>query len=78
MKIPRGVNARIFVRALLDDGFFDARTEGSHHRFKHPDGRAVTVAYHKLSDTFTIGTLQRMFHDTRWSEDDLRRLGLVE
>ena len=69
---------RNFIRALLDDGFHDARTEGSHHRFKHPDGRAVTVAYHKLSDTFTIGTLQRMLHDTRWSEDDLRRLGLLE
>ncbi|MBI4461131.1 MAG: type II toxin-antitoxin system HicA family toxin [Acidobacteria bacterium] len=78
MRIPRGVNARDFIRALLDDGFCDARTEGSHHRFKHPDGRAVTVAYHKLSDTFTMNTLQRMFRDTRSTEDALRRHQLID
>jgi len=78
VKIPRGVNARILIRALLDDNFSEARVEGSHHRFKHPDGRAVTVAYSRLNDTFTIGTLRQMIHDARWTEDDLRRLGLAE
>jgi predicted RNA binding protein YcfA (HicA-like mRNA interferase family) len=76
--IPRGVNARILIRALLDDGFSEARVEGSHHRFKHPDGRAVTVAYSRHNDTFTIGTLHRMIHDARWTENDLRRLRLIE
>ena len=61
--IPRGVNARILIRALLDDGFSEARVEGSHHRFKRPDGRAVTVAYSRQNDTFTIGTLRRMIDD---------------
>jgi predicted RNA binding protein YcfA (HicA-like mRNA interferase family) len=74
LKIPRGISAREFLSALEDDGFYEARTEGSHHRFKHPDGRAVTVAYHKLSDTFPIKTLHRMFADTKWTEHDLRRL----
>ena len=59
MRIPRGVNARTLIRALLDDGFSEARTEGSHHRFKHPDGRAVTVAYSRQNDTFTIGGCPR-------------------
>ena len=58
MRIPRGLNARTLIRALLDDGFSEARTEGSHHRFKHPDGRGVTVAYSRQNDTFTIGTLR--------------------
>jgi len=74
LRIPRGISAREFIRALTDDGFYEARTEGSHHRFRHPDGRAVTVAYHKPSDTFPIKTLSRMFADTKWTEDDLRRL----
>lgn len=78
MKIPRGVNARILIRALLDDGFSESRVEGSHPRFKHPDGRAVTVAYSRHNDTFTVGTLRRMIHDTHWIEDDLRRLRLIE
>ena len=59
------------------DGFYLARTEGSHRRYKHRDGRAVTVAYHKLSDTFVIKTLSRMLDGTRWTEDDLRRLRLL-
>ena len=78
MKIPRGVNAREFIAALEADGFHKARTEGSHRRYKHQDGRAVTVAYHHTSDTFVIKTLSRMFDGTRWTEDDLRRLKLIK
>lgn len=59
MRIPRGLNARIVIRALLDDGFSETRIVGSHHRFKHPDGRAVTVAYSRHNDTFTMGTYAR-------------------
>ena len=72
------MNAREFIAALEADGFYKARTEGSHHRYKHNDGRAVTVAYHKLSDNFVIKTLHRMLEGTRWTEDDLRRLGLIK
>ena len=78
MKIPRGVSAREFIAALEADGFYKARTEGSHRRYKHSDGRAVTVAYHHASDTFVIKTLSRMLADTRWTEDDLRRLHLIK
>ena len=78
MNIPRGVNAREFVAALEADGFYKARTEGSHRRYKHADGRAVTIAYHRTSDTFTIGTLSRMLDATRWTEYDLRRLNLIK
>ena len=74
MKIPRGVNAREFIAALEADGFYKARTEGSHHRYKHKDGRAVTVA----TTNFVIKTLHRMLEGTRWTEDDLRRLDLIK
>ena len=78
MKTPKGVSAREFVAALETDGFFLARTEGSHRRYKHSDGRAVTVANHRESDTFVIKTLSRMLEATRWTEDDLRRLKLIK
>ena len=78
MKTPRGLDARTFIRALEEDGFSESRIAGSHHRYQHPDGRRVTVAYHKRSDTFPIGTLKRMLEATGWTEDDLRRFRLSE
>jgi len=78
VKTPRGLDARDVHSRLEDDGFSESRVEGSHHRYKHPDGRGVTVAFHKRSDTFPIGTLKRVLAATRWTEDDLRRLGLTE
>jgi hypothetical protein len=37
----------------------------------------VVVAYHRLSDTFPIGTLKAMIEDAEWMEADLARLGLL-
>ena len=79
MKIPRGVSAREITRALEADGFVHIRTEGSHKRYRHPDGRFVTVSSHKDSDTFTIKTLRSMIlRQAHWTEDDLRRLKLIK
>ncbi len=66
------------MSAIEADGFVNTRTEGSHHWYEHPDGRRVSVSYHKRSDTFPIGTLKGMVADARWTEDDLRRLGLIQ
>ena len=78
MRIPRGVNARKFTRALADDGFLEDRIAGDHHIYCHPDGRIVPVAYTRPNDTFPIGTLHKMLRLARWTEDDLRRLQLIE
>ncbi|MGI8742991.1 MAG: type II toxin-antitoxin system HicA family toxin [Bryobacteraceae bacterium] len=43
----RHVTGRHIVRALEQDGFRFRRQEGSHARYQHPDGRRVTVSYHK-------------------------------
>ena len=44
----------------------------------HPDGRRVTVSFHRGSETFTPKTLKRIIEDqARWTEDDLKRLGLL-
>jgi len=77
MSIPRGVTARLFIRALQSDGFSLRRVQGSHRIYRHPDGRRVVVAYHSLSDTFPVGTLKAMIADAGWVEEDLRRLGFL-
>ena len=77
MDVPRGITARRFIGALHQEGFVLKRARGSHHIYGHSDGRRVVVAYHRLSDTFPIGTLKAMITGTGWEEEDLRRLGLL-
>jgi predicted RNA binding protein YcfA (HicA-like mRNA interferase family) len=38
--------AREFQTAATRLGFAKSRTTGSHERWKHPDGRAVTIPIH--------------------------------
>jgi predicted RNA binding protein YcfA (HicA-like mRNA interferase family) len=72
------LTAREIISALTRDGFHQ-RTgrKGSHQRFQHPDGRRVTVTFHKSSDTFPPKTLKSMIEQARWSEEDLKRLKLI-
>ncbi len=78
MILPRNVTARKFVRALLRDGFVFVRQKGSHQTYRHPDGRTVTVVFHRPGDTFRPGTLKDMIKDAGWTEADLRRLKLLK
>jgi len=74
-----GVTARKMTAALLRDGFELRNQRGSHQRYQHADDRKVTVAFHHLSDTFRRKTLRAMIQDqAQWTEDDLKRLGLVK
>lgn len=75
--IPRGLTARDLIRALHADGFHLTRTRGSHRIYRHADGRRVVVAFHRVGDTFPIGTLKAMIADIEWTDEDLRRLGLA-
>jgi predicted RNA binding protein YcfA (HicA-like mRNA interferase family) len=74
----RSLTAREVISALTRDGFSFVRQTGSHRRYRHPDGRRVTVAPHRGGDTFTIKTLKSMIElQARWTEEDLNRLRLV-
>jgi len=77
-RVPRGLPARRFVRALETDQFVLQRVRGSHRIYRHRDGRRVVVAYHALGDTFPMGTLRAMIEDAGWQEEDLRRLHLLD
>lgn len=74
----RSLTAREIISALVRDGFFLRAQVGSHQRYRHPDGRRVTVSFHHPRDTFPPKTLKPMIEDqARWTEDDLRRFGLL-
>jgi predicted RNA binding protein YcfA (HicA-like mRNA interferase family) len=74
----RNLTAREIINALARDGFVFYSQRGSHQRYRHTDGRRVTVTFHRASDTFPIGTLRSMIElQARWTEDDLRRLFLI-
>ena len=75
----RSLTAREIINALARDGFVFYSQRGSHQRYRHADGRRVTVTFHRASDTFPIGTLRSMIElQARWTEDDLRRLSLID
>lgn len=38
------------IRHLLRHGFVEMRQRGSHRQFRHLDGRATTIAFHKGKD----------------------------
>jgi len=44
------ISGKDFLRFLQKLGFMVIRVNGSHHRLKHPDGRATTVPVHKNED----------------------------
>jgi predicted RNA binding protein YcfA (HicA-like mRNA interferase family) len=74
----RSLTARELISALIRDGFCLRSQTGSHQRYRHSDGRRVTVSFHHPSDTFRPKTLRRMLADqARWTAEDLRRLGLI-
>jgi predicted RNA binding protein YcfA (HicA-like mRNA interferase family) len=74
----RNITARELAAALARDGFV-LRSKGNvHQRYRHADGRRVTVSFHRAGDTFPLGTLRSMIEvQARWTEDDLRRLRLI-
>jgi predicted RNA binding protein YcfA (HicA-like mRNA interferase family) len=65
------------ISALIRDGFGYDRGDGSHQIFYHPDRRRVTVTFHGGNSTFKRKTLKSMIEQTRWTEDDLKRLKLI-
>jgi predicted RNA binding protein YcfA (HicA-like mRNA interferase family) len=70
--LPAVTGARL-VKAFQAAGFTVTSTRGSHHRLRHPDGRATTVPVHAGKDV-PKGTLRAVLRDAGISAEDLRRL----
>lgn len=74
----RSLTARELFAALEQRCFSFVRQTGSHQRYRHLDGRRITVAPHGKGDTFTIKTLKSMIESqAQWTEEDLKRLRLL-
>lgn len=77
-KIKSRLTANRIIRALVRDGFQFERGSGSHHQYRHPDRRMVTVTYHHGGDTFDTKLLKSMIQtQARWTMEDLKRLKLI-
>lgn len=61
------------VKALERAGFQLARTRGSHHVMRHPDGRGTSVPVHGGRDV-AKGTLRAILSDCGISVEELRAL----
>jgi hypothetical protein len=58
--------------------FISSAKPDLNQRYRHADGRRVTVAPHAGGETFTIKTLKSMIGlQARWKEEDLKRLKLL-
>jgi len=44
------ISAKELVKFLQSKGFEFVRQKGSHQRYKHPDGRAITIPVHGKSN----------------------------
>ena len=74
----RNTPVRELIRALERDGFILERTTRTGgHIYRHPDLRTTLFHYHSGGDTLTRKTLASLLRATRWTEDDLRRLGVL-
>ncbi len=79
LSILRSLTARKLIRALEKDGFYAESGSSTHQQFYNVnDGRRVTVTYHHASDTFLPKTLKSMLEQAEWTQDDLKRLGLMK
>ena len=55
-------------------GFVEVRQRGSHKQFRHPDGRATTVPFHKGRDISPV-LLRRIARDISMTAEELVWIG---
>ena len=74
----KGITVRELVAALVKDGFIPDAELKTERIYRHPDGRRVSIHYHKGSDCYGAKLLQALLKDIGWSEADMRRLKLIK
>ena len=74
----KGKTADDLISALLKDGFLLDEVIRIQRIYRHPDGRKMSIHYHKGSQTYGAGLLKALLEDTGWSEKDMHRLKLIK
>jgi predicted RNA binding protein YcfA (HicA-like mRNA interferase family) len=60
-------DSRDIIRRLQHDGFALVSVRGSHHKYRHPDGRIVIVT-HPRKD-IPAGTVRSIYVQAGWPKD---------
>lgn len=64
------ISAKEFIKFLQSYGFVLVRQKGSHQRYKHSDGRAITVPVHG-KDNLKRGLLNGMLNELNIEVEEL-------
>jgi predicted RNA binding protein YcfA (HicA-like mRNA interferase family) len=67
------LTGRELIRALKTFGFEVIRTQGSHHRLRHRDGRVTTVPVH-AGETIGPGLLGQILRDCELTHQQLEEV----
>lgn len=62
------ISPKKLCRVLEKEGFEAVRRKGSHVFYKHADGRATVVPFHKGED-IGRGLLRKIFRDVKWDAE---------
>ncbi|KAM3100857.1 type II toxin-antitoxin system HicA family toxin [Phormidesmis sp. 146-35] len=57
------------IKRLEEDGWYSARTKGSHHQFKHSEKVGTVTVPGKLSKDLAIGTLMSIWKQAQLEDE---------
>lgn len=63
------MKVREVIKVLKSDGWYLARTKGSHHHFRHPSKPGIVTVAGKESIDVPIGTLKSIWRQAQLDED---------
>ena len=64
------ISAKELIKFLQSIGFEFVRQKGSHQRYKHPDGRAITIPVHG-KDNLKRGLLNGILNELNINVEEL-------
>ena len=64
------MKVREVSKRLEDDGWYLARTKGSHRQFKHPEKAGTVTVSGNLGVDMPIGTLKSVLRQSQLQEED--------
>lgn len=68
------IKAEKLLRILEEMGFEERRQSGSHKSFYHPDGRVLTIPFHKGQE-IPVGLLSKIIkHQMKISREEFEKL----
>ena len=69
LKLSVTLKVREVIKRLEADGWYLARTKGSHRQFKHPDKSSTVTVSGKANVDVPIGTLKNIWRQAQLEEE---------